>query len=121
MSDIQNGHLVGWLVSYSLNPKGLVHEIRTGRTLITSLPTSNEKDLIIGDKKVSAPHIAIKATPDHSVEIQDVFSEAGSSISKGESGETFPISGPTKLEHGDWIKIGQSAKFQLCLIDDPSS
>ena len=110
--------LIGWLVSYALDPKGYTFELRSGRSLITSETEQADSVLNVINKSVSSPHAAMNATKNHQLFIQDIFSEAGSYIQKAGSDAEIAIKGTTNVEHGDWIRIGKSTKFQVCLIDE---
>jgi hypothetical protein len=109
------GKLIGWIVSYQLNKKGAAFELREGRTL---LGKDNEiKDAIsFKDRNMSSPHLAILAEPETPLRVQDIFSQDGSFLTKGNSDNEIVIKGTTELEHGDWIRVGQSTRFQICLL-----
>lgn len=115
----QKARLIGWLVSYALNEKGLAHEIRSGRSLITTGKSNDKFTIAVVDKNVSTPHAALSANSKHVVMIQDIFSDHGSFITRGGANGESPITGPTRIKHGDWIRFG-STVFQVCLIDGPS-
>lgn len=113
--------LVGWLVSYGMDVDGFAYELRSGRTFVGSNNQNGMRLLTLEDRSVSAPHLAVKATAKHRVLIQDIFSEHGSFITREGKSKEELLSGPTELRHGDWIRLGKSARFQVCLIDGPSS
>lgn len=114
------GRLIGWLVSYGLDNRGFNFEIRAGRTFLSSEDEKNLRTLVLSDKSVSHLHLALHASSTHEVIAQDIFSDAGSFITRSQSSEEEPIDGPITLQHGDWIRIGDEVRFQLCLIDGPS-
>lgn len=116
-SNRNSNRLVGWLVSYQLDEQGFFHEIRAGRSMITSEKIQGVKVLSLTDKSISKPHAAVKATPRHKVLLVDIFSENGSYIQRSGSDNENMVTGPVKLEHGDWIRIGNNNRFQVCLID----
>jgi len=119
--DLEN-RLVGWLVSYALDQDGFTYEIRSGRTLIGSGKKNNGIRLLtLEENTISDPHLAMNASTKHRVYVQDIFSDAGSFIVRSASGREEDINGPVELKHGDWIKIGKNTRFQVCLIDGPSS
>ncbi len=114
------GRLVGWLVSYGLGEEGVSYEIRSGRSLISSEDVEANTTVVVKEGTISSPHLALKASEEHEVLVQDIFSGSGSYlIRNGESDET-PIEGPVSLEHGDWIRVGDNTRFQVCLIDGAS-
>lgn len=115
-----SNRLVGWLVSYSADELGAAHEIRSGRSFISSQESGPDRVMAVVDSTVSAPHLALKATPKHRVMVQDIFSDHGSYIVRGDSQKEYPITGPTEIKHGDWIRVGQKIRFQVCLIDGPT-
>ena len=112
-----NSRLVGWLVSYGIDTLGAAYEIRAGRLLITSTPSSDLRTIAVTERSVSSPHMAVNATPKHRVVIQDIFSEHGTFITKNGDEQEQRVSGPTPLDHGDRLRIGETMRFQVCLID----
>lgn len=115
--------LVGWLVSYALDERGKAFELRAGRYLISRQGLLSkdgqhaERTITLEKGDISTPHLAMHASGKHALLVQDIFSEAGSYLTKAGGGQEERISGPTRLEHGDWIRIGSSTRFQVCLID----
>jgi pSer/pThr/pTyr-binding forkhead associated (FHA) protein len=110
--------LVGWLVSYGLDEKGFSYEIRSGRTLITSGALDTSSELQVEDRTVSAPHAALRANTKHKIMVLDIFSTNGTYLVKLGTDKEVPVTGPSKLEHGDWLRLG-GTRFQVCLIDGP--
>ena len=113
--------LIGWLVSYAENAKGTAHEIRAGRTIISSADLPGERLILLAQKDLDTPHLALMASPSHRVVAQDIFSQQGSFVVKGRNGAEQAISGPTEIEHGDWIRLGSKTRFQVCLIDSSAN
>jgi len=113
--------LIGWLVSYADSAKGMAHEIRAGRTIISSEELPSEPLIIIEHRELDAPHLALMASPTHRLVAQDIFSQHGSIVVKGRNGSEQVINGPTEIEHGDWIRLGAKTRFQVCLIDGPEN
>ena len=111
--------LIGWLVSYALDSKGFAFELRSGRVLISGDDSADTAALVLDEESVSSPHAALRGSPQHKLLIQDIFSEHGSYVIRAGTDKESPVNGPTKLEHGDWLKIGNSTRFQVCLINDP--
>lgn len=118
----QNGapapdRLVGWLVSYAMDEMGFTYEIRAGRSFIVQRTCVEGRQLNVDDESVSSPHLVLKASSKHRVMVQDIFSDHGSYITRGDSDKEQAISGPTEVKHGDWIRVGKESRFQVCLID----
>jgi hypothetical protein len=118
-NNVSKNRLVGWLVSYQMSDKGSFYEIRSGRTIISFDKASQERVIAVAEPGVSSPHLALSASPKHRVMILDIFSDRGSYVTKGNSGNERKVDGPTEVEHGDWLRIGDNTRFQVCLIDGP--
>lgn len=112
----RRGRLVGWLVSYGLNERGLAHEVRSGRTFLGSEDDSLGMAIVVDDSSIDSLHLAIKANQKHRVVIQDVFSSTGTFIQRVGTDQEARLEGPTEIEHGDWIRVGNSTRFQFCHI-----
>ena len=112
--------LVGWLVSYGLDELGTAHEIRSGRSFISGRDQSQTRVLAVIDSTISSPHLALKATAKHRVMVQDIFSDHGSFITRADNSKEYPVTGPTEIKHGDWIRVGPNVRFQVCIIDGPN-
>lgn len=115
----QSNRLVGWLVSYDLDSKGKTFEIRAGRSLLSSDNSGDRRVITVRENSISSPHMAMSASSRHKVMIQDIFSEFGTYITKSDSGKEIEVRGPTELEHGDWLRVGEKTRLQVCLIDGP--
>ena len=109
--------LIGWLVSYALDSQGKAFELRSGRYLISRKGLEAESTITLDGQDISSPHLAMHASQKHVLMVQDIFSETGSFLRKASGGEEAKITGPVKLEHGDWLRIGGTTRFQVCLID----
>ncbi|NMC62066.1 MAG: FHA domain-containing protein [SAR324 cluster bacterium] len=119
--------LVGWLVSYGLDSNGIAFELRSGRIFVSSGPllpagqngnNGNTQNgcIIINDESISSLHLAINATASHQLFIQDIFSEHGTFLKRSGESEEKKITGVCEIRHGDWIRIGEKNRFQVCLI-----
>jgi len=119
--------LIGWLVSYGLDSNGIAFELRSGRIFVSSgsLMPSGQNDIdgknqnkciVINDESVSPLHLAINATASHQLFIQDIFSEHGTFLKRSGESEEKKITGACEIRHGDWIRIGEKNRFQVCLI-----
>ncbi|NDC38140.1 MAG: FHA domain-containing protein [Proteobacteria bacterium] len=113
----ERSRLIGWLISYELDSRGAAYEIRAGRLIVGSAPAADMRTISVSERSVSSPHLAVSATPKHQVVIQDIFSEHGTYITRIGEEKEQRISGPTPLHHGDWLRIGEKMRFQVCLID----
>ncbi|MFM1847660.1 MAG: Inner rane component of cytoplasmic domain [Pseudomonadota bacterium] len=114
----RDNRLLGWLVSYGLDQRGAAFEIRAGRTIITAGPAQGTHTISVQDETISSPHAAINAVSrDHVVLLQDIFSEFGTFITRSGERDESPVEGPVVLRHGDWVHIGETVRFQVCLID----
>jgi len=113
----KTSRLVGWLVSYQMDEMGKAFEIRAGRTLISSENGGKARTITLEASGVSSPHLALSASQKHTIMVQDIFSDQGSFLKKASSDDEKRISGPIQLEHGDWVRIGEKSRFQLCLIE----
>lgn len=113
----ESRRLVGWLVSYALDKKGASFELRAGRYLIGSKEVESGFTIVVQAADISSPHLALRASANHTVTVQDIFSEHGSSLTRADSGEESKIEGPVQVRHGDWLQIGKNNRFQVCLID----
>ena len=111
--------LIGWLVSYALDENGFSYKLIAGRTFIGKTKNSEIRTLSIDDDSISSPHLVFKANENNKLYAEDVFSDVGSFI-QHPNGEEEPIIGPTELSHGDWIRVGNDTRFQVCLIDEQS-
>lgn len=112
--------LVGWLVSYAQENNGSSYEIRAGRSLVSGRKAGDDSRVIFVDEgSVSAPHAALSASARHRLMVQDIFTNAGTFLTRAGSDKEVPVSGPIEVEHGDWLRIGETSRFQVCLIDGP--
>ncbi len=111
--------LIGWLVSYQNDEMGESHEIRSGRTLISSKNGLDGKVIEINEQSIAAPHSAMSASQQHQLVLQDIFSPSGTFLQRSSDKEEQKVDGPIEVHHGDWIRVGEETKFQVCLIDAP--
>ena len=116
----ESNRLVGWLVSYALDSKGKTFEIRAGRSLLSSEGSRETRVITVADDSIAAPHAALSASVRHRVMIQDIFSDSGTYVTKGAGQKEFKVSSPTEINHGDWVRVGDNVRLQVCLIDGPS-
>lgn len=90
--------LVGWLVSYSLDPNGKDFRLFEGKNLIGS---SSENDIVIPDPTVSKKHFTILQRHGKFL-IKDEFSTNGTFV----NGEMLSEG---ELRYGDIITIGNTS------------
>ncbi len=97
--------LVGWLVSYTLDPLGQDFKLREGRNIIGS---DSACDIVIPDSQVSGKHLTILYRMGD-FKFKDELSTNGTFIN-----EEFVEEG--NLKDGDTIRIGQTVlKFRTAL------
>lgn len=101
--------LVGFLVSYTIDPAGKAFELREGRHLIGT--GGNATIVISGVSSLSSEHAIILYRRGDFI-IQDNLSTNGTFVDGEE------IFNPTVLTHGAQIKLGEAA-FTLVTIDQP--
>ncbi|MBX7145091.1 MAG: FHA domain-containing protein [Oligoflexia bacterium] len=114
-----SNRLVGWLVSYALDKDGKAYELRAGRSLLSSEQNRSANVIMVDETSVSAPHAALSASVRHRLMLQDIFSGSGTYLTRSNSDKEIAVNGPIEVEHGDWIRVGDSTRFQVCLIDGP--
>lgn len=115
-----NNKLIGWLVTYAGSDRGSYYELRSGRSFISSGVVQGERIFNLDPKDVGVAHAALSASTEHQVVVQDLFSARGTFVTRSGSNDENSVSGPVELGHGDWIRFGETLKFQLCLIDGGS-
>jgi hypothetical protein len=97
--------LYGWLVSYEA-PEGRAMELRQGRFFVTASSIKGS-DLVIDHESISTPHALMAINPHRGVHVQDLMSEQGLFVRRGENGEYKQEEGTVALRHGDWLKFGE--------------
>jgi hypothetical protein len=100
--------LVGWLVTFSLNPSGLDFQVREGRNVIGADPDC--EIAIKGDPAVSGSH-AVLVFRDGQAQIRDNDSQNGTYVNET---DIFG-KGAVTLMDGDTLKLG-STEFELYLL-----
>jgi len=107
------GKLLGWLVNYSMNGKGVSFELRSGRRFV-GRQALRQDDLIIPDSALSTPHCLLQVE-DGQMFIQDLMSENGTFIKSSNSNEFLKKDASVKLNHGDIVRFG-SYELIICLV-----
>ena len=113
----KNNKLIGWLVAYQSVDRGAYFEIRAGRSFLGSGVVQSERIIALDPTQVNTAHAVLNASPHSGVMVQDIFSQSGTFVTRSGSTDEITVNSPVHLEHGDWIRVGENTKFQLCLID----
>ncbi len=114
-----NSRLIGWLVSYAEEDMGQSYELRAGRYFISGDGQQEARTIVVKDEAISSPHIALNAGSQHTLQVMDIFSDHGTVVVRSGTNQEVPVTGPVQIEHGDWIRIANKKRFQVCLIDGP--
>jgi len=108
--------VVGFLISFDVNPNGDVFDLRSGRVMITSQAAPGSNCLVIKDDSVSPMHAIMRISSGGEIQVLDQLSEFGTKIMRFGSTEEEQLSGDKgAVEHGDIIKFG-NRKFHVCVI-----
>lgn len=108
--------VVGFLVSYDVNPNGDVYELRTGRMVVTSRAQAGTNCLVIEDESVSPMHAIVRIDAKGQVQVLDQLSEFGTTIVRLGTGAEEQLSGEKGfVEHGDILRFG-SRSFHVCVV-----
>lgn len=109
--------IVGFMVSFDKNINGDVVELRQGRWIVSSEPTSSSQNFIIlDDDTVSPLHAIVRVSPRGEIQVLDQLSEHGTAVKKASSEVEETLTGSmSSLEHGDIVRFGQRS-FNVCLI-----
>ena len=98
--------IMGWIISYDLDPMGIDYRIYEGRNILGS---STSCDItIVGDNSVSGTHCVILCRK-NKFEISDEMSSNGTFLNN----EELDSRQPTKLNDGDEIKLGEKTMFKF--------
>lgn len=115
-SGMNGGALVGFLVSFDADPKGMFVELREGRMIVTSESVGAAPCLVIEDSSVSPMHAIMRISSGEPVYILDQLSEFGTRIIHADSGKDEALSGEKGVaRHGDIVFFGEK-KFHVCLV-----
>ena len=108
--------VIGFLVSYDVNPNGSVFELRSGRLIVTNVPSPGENSLVLKDTSVSSMHAIIRVAASGQIQVLDQLSEFGTKIKRADSGDEDTLSGEkSTVEHGDVLSFG-SRNFHVCVV-----
>ena len=110
----EEGALVGWLVTFGHDAKGMSTEIRSGKYFV-GRQRLRKHDMIIADSGVSTPHCLIAASPADGLKIQDLMSEQGTFVKRRGSQSYVPVHDVIAVEHGDFVRFG-GYEVLICLV-----
>ena len=111
------GDLVGWLIRFREDRRGISTELRSGRFFIGSQKLRSH-DIVISDKTVSTPHCIATASSAEGLFVQDLMSEGGTYLRRAGQDKFIPVQNIASVGHGDWLKLG-AYEVMVCLL--PSS
>jgi hypothetical protein len=111
---LDEGALVGWLVNYDQDAKGVAGEIRSGKFFI-GRQRLRKHDMVIGDSAISTPHCLMAASCSGGLVVQDLMSDQGTFIKKRGAGSFVKVQDSTKVEHGDCLRFG-GYEVLVCLV-----
>lgn len=112
-----DGTLLGWLVNYVQDPKGVGSELRSGQFFVGRQRLRNS-DMVIADSSISTPHCLVYAHTQEGFRVQDLMSEQGTYIKRRGSENYVAVGGPTEVKHGDWLRFG-AYEVMVCLVPFP--
>ena len=113
---IKESPVVGFLVSYDTNPNGSVFELRTGRLIVTNLPSVSDNTLVLNDESVSSMHAIIRVAASGEIQGLDQLSEFGTKIKRFGAEEEESLSGEkAAVDHGDVLSFGKRS-FHVCIV-----
>jgi hypothetical protein len=108
--------ITGFLVTYDKDPLGVSIELRSGRVIVTSEPTSSGNVLFLDDPSVSPMHAIMRVGSGSQIQLLDQLSESGTRIVRAKDGQEEILSGEkSNLEHGDVVCFGER-KFHVCIV-----
>ena len=111
-----SGSLVGWLVSFAEDRRGISHELRDGRFFVGREQLRNT-DFVIDHSTVSTPQCLVVCDPVSGVTIQDLMSEKGTTLIRGSSA-LEKSSEQVRLENGDKIRFGE---YEMLFVKLPQT
>ena len=108
--------LVGFLVTYQVDPLGEYIELREGRLLVSRTGGASDNCLVIADPSVSPMHAIMRISSDGTILILDQLSEHGTRIKRRASGKEETLLGDkSTLEHEDVVIFGECA-YHVCIL-----
>lgn len=113
---VKSSPVVGFLVSFDLDPNGQVFFIRSGRAIVSAQIPNGGNYLLLNDETVSPMHAILRVTEDAQIQVLDNLSEYGTTVVKSDGGEDISLSGDKAIvHHGDILRFGKRS-FSVCLI-----
>jgi hypothetical protein len=108
--------LVGFLITYQVDPLGEYIELREGRLLVSRTGGASDNCLVIADPSVSPMHAIMRISSDGTILILDQLSEHGTRIKRRASGKEETLLGDkSTLEHEDVVIFGECA-YHVCIL-----
>jgi len=108
--------LVGFLVSFDDDPRGVFVELREGRMMVTSESVGTAPCLLLAHPSVCPMHAIMKLVSGEPIHILDQLSQFGTRVIDSESGQERRLSGEKGIaRHGDIVYFGER-KFHVCLV-----
>lgn len=108
-----SGRLFGWLVSYR-TPEGRATELREGKFFVSRRKTKSQ-DIIIDEEGIGSPHAMCKVSAEGGFVVQDMLSDRGVFLRRRGSDVYRREEEAVKVEHGDWLRIGD-VEFLVSLV-----
>ncbi len=96
--------LCAWLVSF-VSAKGESFELREGKYFVTQ-NSIKDKDIVINEKSISAPHAILTVSSDEGISLQDLMSDNGSFYKDPEDDDFEEVEDSVDLEHHSKIRLG---------------
>jgi len=108
--------LVGFLVTYDLDPRGTYVELRQGRLMVSNQREESGSCLVVRGESVSPMHAIMRVASGGVVQVLDQLSESGTRVRHSGHGEEEFLSGEkSSLSHGDIVFFGDR-KFHVLLV-----
>lgn len=112
--------VIGFLVSYDINPAGDIVDLRSGRLIVTSEASGQGNFLLVKDESVSLMHAILRISAHGEVQVYDQLSEFGTRIKKSGTDDQLELSGDKgTIEHGDIVVFGKR-NFHVCMVARPA-
>jgi len=108
--------LVGFLVTYDLDPMGSYVELRQGRLMVSNQREESGSCLVVHGESVSPMHAIMRVAAGGAVQVLDQLSESGTRVRhSGHEEEEFLSGEKSSLLHGDVVFFGDR-KFHVLLV-----
>jgi len=110
----EEGILLGWLVNFDQDSRGIAAEIRAGKFFI-GRQRLRKSDMVIPDSAISTPHCLVAASRGEGLKVQDLMSEHGTFIKRKGKESFVQVRDAVSVEHGDAIRFG-GYEVLVCLV-----